>query len=313
MGQAIGRLGSLGIAVEVTPGTPVAAAAYLPYTDMSVQEKHEPLADIASRTSRFIDADSVSGKTWGEGDVEINCDVLNSGYLWKTALGQESLVTGTPNNHTFFTTVSGNTPTTATLYLGRDTDTMRFAYAAVDSLEFSFSDGLATLKASFMSQYPVATGTQTVTTTSGTIFSFKDASFKLGTDLSTLGSATPINEFNLTLANNVEMIYQSGSQNPTLIRNKGFKATGSFTKLYDDATEKTVYTGLTKRALELTLTGITNETLRIRIPEFRTEAEITSGLDDFFMVKSSFTAEDDVDLGARLVEVRLQNGKSTVY
>jgi len=313
MGQSIGRLGSLGIGIENTPGTPVSPAVFLSYTDISLVEKHEPIADISSRTSRIMDADSVVGKTWGEGDVEINADVVNSGYLWKAALGNEILTTGSPNSHLFFTTVSGNAPTTVTLVQGRDTDTIQYAYAAVDKLDFSFSDGLATIKTSFKSQAPTVVSAPTVTTTSGTIFSFKDATFKLGSTLTSLGSATPINEFNLSISNNVELIYQSGSQTPTLIRTKGIRVIGSFTKLYDDVTERNAYTALTKRAMELTLVGNANEDLRIQIPEFRVESEISTGIDDFFMVKSNFTVEDNITSGVRYIQVRLRNGKSTVY
>src|SRR3990167_1065684 len=144
---SVGRLGSHGISIEASAGSAnTTASAYLPYSDISLRGHHEPIENISARTNRIMDADSVIGKRWTEGDVEILADIVNSGYLWKLALGGELLVTGTPNNHTFYlyTTVSGNTPLTATLIQTRanTTDIEQYTYAAIDELTFEVSDGL---------------------------------------------------------------------------------------------------------------------------------------------------------------------------
>src|SRR3990172_6549421 len=159
MGQIdIARLGGLGLAIETSAGTAnTTASVYLPYSENSLRGHHEPIENISSRTSRIIDSDSVLGKRWAEGDVEILADVVNTGYLWKLALGNELLVTGTPNNHTFYPTVSGNTPLTATLINSRgSTDVEQYSFAAIDELNFEVSDGLATLNASWQAQHPIA-------------------------------------------------------------------------------------------------------------------------------------------------------------
>lgn len=315
----IGRLGYLGFALEATPGTPESSpSVYLPYSEgVTLREHHEPIEDISSRASRLMDADSVIGKTWGEGDVAINLDVVNSGYLFKAALGNELLATGTPNNHTFYTTVSGNTPKSATIWLGRGTtDHRQFAYSSVDTLDLEIEDGLGTLTASFMSAAPSTVASQTPTTTSGTVFAFKDYTLKFGSTLTAAAgaSATPVNSFKLTIANNVETIFQSGSSTVASIRNKGCRVTGSYTLYFDSVTDRDRYMALNKTAIQATFTGITNESLRIRLPEVRlNEWEVETDLDDFYVQTCTFTAEDDVDLGVRLIDILLQNGKATVY
>src|SRR3990167_6408312 len=164
----LGRTGGLGLAIETSAGTAnTTASVYLPYSENSLRGHHEPIENISSRTSRIIDSDSVLGKRWAEGDVEILADVVNAGYLWKLALGNELYAAGTPNSHTFYATVSGNTPLTATLINSRgSTDVEQCAFACIDELNFAVSDGLATLGASWMAQYPTAGAAQTTTTTS---------------------------------------------------------------------------------------------------------------------------------------------------
>lgn len=316
MAISIGRLGSLGLGIESTPGDAVAASVYLPYTENSLRGHHEPLEVISSKASRHMDKDSVVGKKWSEGDVAIDLDVVNSGYLWKLALGNELLVTGTPNNHTFYTTVSGNTPKTATLIYSRDTDVEQYVFSAIDELSMEVSDGIATMSASFMGKFATTGAAQTPTTTSGTVFSFKDMNVKFGATLSEASGndATAMNDLSLTIANNVEVIHRSGSADVSTIRTKGLRVSGSYTLFFDSETDKNAYYNLNKRAMEITFTGNANEQLRVRIPRFRlSEGEVSTGLDDFYVVNAEFVAEDVIDSGVRLIDVRLQNSKSTAY
>ena len=314
--QVIGRLGSIGIGIEATPGTPVAASVYVPYIDSTVRERHTPLPIVSAMTDRIADENSVNGKHWGEGDFGLVADIVNSGYLWKMALGQELYTAGTPSTHQFFTTVSGNTPTTATIIYSRSADVIQLANSACEKLTFSFKDGLVDMKMTVKSQQPTIVGSQTATTTSGTFLAFKDATFKLGPTLGSLGAATPINEFALEINNNLDLVYQTGNQSPTLVLMKQVTIKGSFSKLFDDVTERNAFTALTKRALELNLVGNANESLRIRIPQFRNEdSDVTTALDNFYMVKTHFVAEDltDSSTAIRYIEVRLQNNKTSVY
>lgn len=318
MSITIGRLGSLGLGIESTPGEAVSAAVYLPYTDISLRGHHEPIEVISSKASRLMDTDSVVGKKWSEGDVTLDLDVVNSGYLFKMALGQEIIEGSSPYNHTFYTTVSGNAPTSATLIQSRgDTDIERYAYSSVNELAMEVpTDGLATIKSSFMGAFPVATGSQTVTTTSGTVVTFTSASMQFGNTLTAAGSAgaTAINNFTMTVANNLEMIHQTGSADVSAIRTKGLRVSGSYTLYFDSTTDRNAHYALNKRSMIFTMTGNANESLRLRVPEFRLqEAEVSTGLDDFYVVAGDWVAEDDIDSGVRLVDVRLQNSKSSAY
>ena len=162
----------------------------------------------------------------------------------------------------------------------------------------------------------MAGAAQTVTTTSGTVLAFKDYFVQFGATLTAAGTnpTTPINEFSLTIANNLEVIHRSGSPDVSIIRTKGVRVTGSYTLFFDSVTDRDAYYALQKRSMILTASGILNESLRIRIPEFRlSEADISTGLDDFYTITAEFVAEDDIDSGVRLLDVRLQNGKASIY
>ncbi len=316
----IARTGSLGIAIETAPGVVNSTAAmYLPYTDNTLRGHHTPIENISARTSRIIDADSVIGKKWSQGDVKILADTKNSGYLFKLALGNELYQAGTPSVHIFYPTVSGNTPLTATLINSRGaTDIEQYSYATLDNLDLEVTEGLMTVNASFMSQYPTTGSAQTVTTTSGTVFAFKDYFVQFGNDLTTAAAsaAVPVSGFKMKIANNVEVIYRSGSPTISAIRSKGMKITGDYKLFFDGTTERDAYYNNTKRAMILTASGNSpNESLTIRVAKFGIrEANIATGIDEFYALTADWTAEDDVDTqGTRFVSVVLNNDKTSVY
>jgi len=318
MAIAIGRTGYLGVGIETTPGQAVSPAIYLQYTDISMRGHHEPIEITSSKASRLMDKDSVVGKKWSEGDVAIDADVISAGYFCKMALGNELYEAGTPSTHTFYVAASGNTPRTATFVYGRDTDVEQYTNVAMNELKLEVSDALVKLTGSFQGQYPTDGVTQTVTTTSGTHISFKDMSVQFGNDLTTAlqSAATPVSDFKLSIANNLETIYRSGSNTVSTIQTKGLRVTGSYKIFFENLTDRNAYYNLTKRAMYVTMSGNNNESMKIRIPRFRlSEGEIATGLDDYFVVNCSFVAEDFVDggTGTRLVDIVMENDKASLY
>ena len=317
----IGRVGSaIGLAIETSAGTAnTTPSVWLSATENTLRGHMEPIEDISSRNSRIMDTSSLLGRRWTEGDLSLNADVVTSGWLWKMALGNELYVTGTPNNHTFYATVSGNTPLTATFIHQRGSvDTEQYTYATIDELNFEVSDGLAEISASILAQYPTAGTATGVTSTSGTLLAFKDYFVQFGDTLTLAAAAstTPLSEFSLTLANNSEVIHRSGMPEVSAIRSKGLRVSGSYKLFFDSETDKNAYYQLLKRSMIVTFSGYNNESLRFRVPRFRiNEAEIDSGLDDFYALTADIVAEDVVDSGTatRLIDVRLQNNKAALY
>lgn len=321
MALKTGRQGFLGLGIESTPGTAVAATTAIPFMDCNLQSKHEYLGDIAARGSRAVDYTSVLGKQWSEGDLTVNVDTLQSGYVFKLATGSEIVNTITTGvyDHIFYTTVSGNTPLTATAYLYNGIDTVAVPSVTVDKFDLEVKDGLMTAKAALKGKFGT-TGSYANTTVSGTLLAFNKYTIKTGTNLVTAAaaSAQPVTDFSLTIDNQAEVIYESGQPQASRIFWKGLKVTGAWTQYFETVAQRDNYLNLNKQSMVLTasgtgLVGGYAETLTVNLAKLAyTDAEIQTGIDDFFAVKTSFVAEVDV-LQGKQFDIVLRNFKSTVY
>jgi len=331
MALEIGRQGYLGLAVEATSGTPESTpSTFLPFTENSLQDKHEPLMDISSRASRVADFDAVTGKKWGEGDVGIYLDGTQSGYLFKLAFGNEASTLVPPSanvyDHLFYLTTSGNTPKSATLWNFRgDSPSLsvrRHAFACVDQLELEVNnEDLATLTASFITGFPATATAPTLTTVSGTVFTWKDMTVQFGANFNAAlsATATKLTSFSMQLANNVEAIYRSGNNEPDTFAMGEAQVTGEYSLFLESDAEIDAYRNLDKRCMVVTLTGAglgngLTERLRIVIHRMILEDhEPETDLDGFFAINQTFKAIQGSPLNPGYVDITLRNAKTSVY
>lgn len=326
MAVLIGRQGYAGLAIEAVAGTPESApSVFLPMTEFSLKSKNEKIVDLSSRASRFKDHDAISGKKWAEGDLGMYLDATNSGYLLKLALGNEvkTAVQANPavHNHQFYPTASGNTALTATLwgYGNEGNQVARYSKVAVDSLEVEIpNEGLATIKASLMSEDGTFVTAPTLTTTSGTLFAWSVTSVQLGATIADALVATPTKVTNVkfNINNNLQMIYRSGSAVVSEIALGENEILGDYTVLLEGVNEMNSYKNATKQAIIITLTGGSmggvTERMQILIPRvIAEEVEIETGQSDLYSITTSFRALRGAPEGPFVIN--LQNGKTTVY
>lgn len=321
MALKVGRLGYLGFAVESTPGTPVAATTSVPFVANTLKGKHTPLDNMPAVGSRIQNLTSVLGKQWSEGEITVNVDSLNIGYWLKVTTGNE--ITSTPGagvtDHLFYTTVSGNTPLTATLYNYQGVDVQQFASVAVDKFDLEVKDALMTAKVGLKGFWPTS-GSFSQTTVSGTLFSFTNYSIQLGNNLvsAAAASASPITDFSLIIENNAENIFEANQPTSSRVFWKQLKITGSFTRFFEAQTDRDNYYNLNKQALILTASGVglpSNlfEKMVINLARLEyTDSEIQTGLENFFAIKTTFTAEFDVTQGKQY-DILLRNFRSSAY
>jgi len=318
MANQIGRLGYLGLAIEAVAGTPEASPdVYLNLNDApKFNEKHESIANIGLVHSRIERADSVQGKKWMEGTLNVNLDTIKCGYLFKLALGNE--ISNGAGRHDFYPTVSGNNLLSATLFQNRGGNIFEtIPYCVVDQLNLTAGDGLITLQATCKSKVSDNSSQLTPTTTSGQTFTFANYTVKFGATLAAaeVSTAIKMNSFNLVIANNVQLHHQSGSQEFSIVTSKQLKVTGSYTKLFDNATERNAFMGLTKRSMvvDFTIPG-SNETIKINIPKFALqEHTIDGGISDIYAETGSFEAEIDTTQMAHYLTIIVTNSKTTEY
>lgn len=326
MSLVIGRQGYLGLAIESVSGTPESSpSVFLPFTDNSLEVMAEKYMDVSSRATRVMNYDSVAGRNWTEGDVSMYLDATNSGYLFKLGLGQEAKTQVSANpavdNHQFFVTASGNTPPTATLwnYRGSGPAVRQSSRMAINELSLEVTnDGLATMSAGWMGANSTTTSAPTLTTTSGTILSWRNGCLRFGETVAQAinATATKITNFQMTVSNNVELLYRCGSGNPDGLVTGAVEVTGSYTLYFEDDTHLNYYINNSKQAMVLTLEGANlggvNEQLQICFDRVIIESKtIETGQDSLFAITATYRAIQDTN--KQLVVVNLQNGKTTVY
>lgn len=321
-----GRQGYIGLGIETTPGTTVAATTVLPFMTNTIMGKHEPTLDIAARGSRALNYTSIQGKRWGEGDLEVNVDTLNIGFIFKLATGTEA--TSTPGagvtDHLFYTTVSGNTPLTATLYQYQGIDVQKYASMALDKVDLEVKDGLMTAKTTFKGLFPT-TGSNTNQTVSGTLLNFTDYTLKFGSTLTLAAAAsfTPVTDFLMTINNNAEVIFENSTTtastgSATRVFWKSLEVTGAFTRFFESQTERDNYYNLNKQSIIMTASGTglpsaLNETLTINLAKCAyVDQSVETGIDNFYAIKTTFKAEVDQVQGKQY-DITLRNYRSAAY
>lgn len=327
MAEKIARLGFLGLAIEATAGTPESTPdIFVPYVENSLKGMHEPIQDIAARTSRVKTYGSVLGKKWGEGSVKMYLDSLNAGYLLKLALGQEArtqLQASPPvHDHLMVPTVSGNTVVAATLWNNQGVDTEQFSYSAIDTCEIEIdTEGIATINAGFMSKAP-STGVTapTLTTTSGTLYTWKDMSVQFGATVNAAraASSTKVTKVKINVNNNLSLHYKSGSVSPDTVTCGPVEIDGELTLFFENTTDRDAFYNLTKRSMIVSMVGAGlgggyTEKLDMVFKKITiNETSMATDIDDYYALTINFFAEWDQDQ-AGYVDFIVRNAKATNY
>lgn len=327
MSSQQGRRAWVGIALEANVGDPIAPASYLPFLECGLKERHTPIPELAARGIRDEQGEnSARGKKWGEGPLKINVDPTLAGYLLGLVMGNF----GTPSqegssgvwNHTLIRKTN-NEPKTASITFDRVTDRQLFHYVVVDSLDFSVEDGMAEITANCLSRMPVATSSGSLTTVSGTLFTFKDVDVRIAADLASAVGATPlkVKSFSLTISNTAEMIYffddgdgNEGDVDEIIVKNFGIN--GEISLNFENTTQREIFRNLSKRAMIVTLTGKgigagLNEYIKFRIAKMRFEDyNVDVPIDDVITEGISFVGEYSSN-DAKTLDIQLRNRKSS--
>jgi len=322
-----GREPYIGVGIENTAGSAVVAAKYLPFVTCTLRGIHEPMEDEAAKGVRERVWGVIGGRKRGEGDVEIYADVENAPYLLYPALG--SIITTTASGESavyehVITRSTSSTPTTLTILYNDTQDTRAYAYSAINTLELTVSDGLATISANVISKFPT-TGTASLSITEERVFSFKDYTIKFGsgaTGTAALAAAnsadaTQVRSFTLRLNNNAEAIYQSGDASAQDITVSQFEVDGEYTLFYENTADRAFYETLLSggdavRAMVVTFTGDSignaeTEEIKIEIPNFHlSDRTVDTAIAGFITENPSFVAQYDPD-ELHSVEITITN------
>ncbi len=318
----IGRRGFLGVALETTAGTRVDPVKYLPYDTCTLRNVVEVLDDEAAKGIRERVWGSIAARERGEGDIEIKADVENLPYLLIPSLGARTTTTVNTASVTVYehviTRKDSNPPKTATFNFNDTVETREFTFGSVNTLELNFSDGFIMAIAAIISKKP-ASGTGTVAITEETILAFKDAKIYFGSNITNAESdynadtnSKDLSAFVLTINNNSEAHYLSGSSDIDHVSMGQLEVGGNFTLFFEDSVERAAYENQTKRAMVISfkganITGAFDEEILIKIPQFHiSERSIDTAPAGFVTENPTFVAGYHTSSG-HSIEVTIRN------
>lgn len=315
----IGRKGWVGLAFESTYGVPETIDDYVPFINNSLRGVQEALANEAAYGIREKVFNSVGGKRWGEGELEVNLDSQLSGYLIGGALGtvNTATVSGAVKDHTI-TRNNSSVPKSLTVVNDRSVDRQYFPGMAVAELEINVSDELATAKASLLGKFSQTTTSGTLSTASGGLYSFKDSFFAFGSTVAAAAAESNLkpSEVTLTINNNSEVVHRHGSADADTVNHKEFEVEAEGTLFFENTTLRDQYYNVSKRAAVWKLEGgglaggyrdaITTNMYQVRVDSH----ELETGLDDFFAEKFTLVLEYD-NANSKSIDMVIRNAKAS--
>lgn len=330
----LGREPYVGVAMENTAGTAETAVKYIPFVSCSLKGMQEPIADDAVKGVREKEWGAIVGKKHGEGDIELYVDVENAAYFLYAALGSKTTTTASGETavwtHTL-TRKNTNPPKTLTMHYNDGQDMRKYAYAVINTLELTVSDGLATLSCNILSKFP-SSSTGSLAITEERVMAFKDYTVKFGSGATgtaaltaaASASATPLSSFTLRINNNAEAQYLSGSNDAAQISMGEFEVDGEYLLFFESLTERNHYETLLSggggtdlvRAMIVTFSGKSigsaeTEEIEIRIPNFYIkQREVDTAASGFLTENPSFTAMYD-KTEAKSIQVKITNTENT--
>lgn len=309
MAKIAGRQVEIGIGIEATAGTAVAATDYLKWDSFTMQGVSEKKMLDSARGVRNKSSNSIIMKKYGKGDLACSATVDNAPYLFGMLLGSVSSATAagetTVYDHTITVQNANASMKTATFLVKQGgVQTERYTNVVIEELDLTIDKDFAELKATLLGGFPDI-GTITSSYTQDTMFSKNQLAVQFGATLTAAGSATATPLVNLTVKakNNVQVedAFLSGSNTPVAggFIAGPFEATGSYTLQFADTTELAKYQANTKNALIATLTGAaigtsSNEKIVVKLGRLvLTKEPLEYNLDGLVYLKQEFTVEYD--------------------
>ena len=238
-----GRQFNIGIAKETVRGTPVAAAYWLQYETLTIDDEIKVAKNEANMgvIEKGIGQDITSIES--KGTINGNITDLSFGLLLKSIMGTDTptVVETTANDHKFTVLQTAQHPSlTVSVYEpNSNSGTSGYAYplSVIDELEMTFEVGkYSKFKANFMGNKGANLAADTVSYVSENLFRPQDGVFKLATNLAGLGAASAINitKAVVTLKQNSEADIVIGNTSPVDRLNKEFEVSGSLELKYFD-------------------------------------------------------------------------------
>lgn len=257
MSNQIARVRQVGIAKETTKGTAVAPSFWVPVTKFNAN----PLVVTKRKDGAIGRVESNSGSEI----VSKHCEPVMEGYLTDKAAALLFLFslgavnTGAASAGVYPHTLSvlnSNEHPSATLSFKDLNFSKQIPFSLSNSLSISaVVDDYVRFAASFIGKFE-ADGTLTPSFyNTDNAFVGRHVSVKLADDIAGLGAATAvaIQGADLEITKNAQAVFGLGSVEPVAVRNGQLEVSGSITAVQNDSTWRDLFTGNTKKAMQITI------------------------------------------------------------
>lgn len=259
MAKIIGRTGAVGIGIESTQGTAVAAEYWIPVQGYSYDDKVEIVKNDSAmgRIEEFNDGDIT--KLWGEGDYEGKIFLNSVGAELVALFGQSPVSTQRAASGVYdhaYTLKNDNDHKALTVAYEDGIQEISFPFAILDSWSLEVAvDDYVKRSISLIGQKSES-ASHTPAFTNEVEFIPSQVSFKMASAQSGLAGASAINvtAFNMEVKKNAEPLYVLGSNEPHDIVNKQFGVTGSIELYFENETYRDYVFGNTHRAIRIDMT-----------------------------------------------------------
>lgn len=325
-----GRQFNIGIAKESSRGTAVAAAYWLYYETLTVDDEIRVVRNdqVMGVIEKGIGQDITTFES--KGQIQGNITDLGFGLILKSILGTETLgaVETGVKDHAFTVLQSAQHPTlTISVFEpNSNSGTSGYAYplSVIDQLEMTFEIGkYATYKATFMGNKGANKSSDTLAYVAENLFRPQDGTFKLATNLSGLSaaSAITITKAVVTLKQNTEADIVIGNTSPVDRLNKEFEISGSLELKYSDRSMIDTYllAGLAQAASitfinsSVTIGAASSPTLTIRLAKALFES-VARKVDPKNIVTQTVKFNAFYSLGdTEMTDITLRNTVTTTY
>lgn len=301
MAAILTRTRSVGLGKETTPGTTVAATRWLPFTDLTIEDRNERIYDESALGTRYKGFAGDTNREWAEGNLNGLIYDRSFGHVALAAMGSVTTAAhGTATGVNVHTFGVGTTLPTYTLSLKDANESTRSGYGTLNTLEITVNqDSHVSFTSSWLARRS-ASAANTVATIDENRFRPADVTVKIADTVAALSGATAlrVRDLTFTLNNNVITEPSLGTVNPDYY--PGVVETSlSLGRLYLDTTLKDMVFGTTKKALQIALTRSdttigtgtpTNPSMVFTFePGFFSEWSREGGLDDLKTETTTYT------------------------
>lgn len=315
------NLSYVGWAKETTPGTPVTATVFTPFTSVTPHDIYGYLEDRAMRGSMAPLANVVLGTAHAEYEIQGNVHPDTIGHPIMGVLGKDTVTGAGPYSHVLSTlnnaATASNQPPTYTMvdFDGVVTTARQMAYFMFSEVTFNFSpDTLLTYTTHGIGRKSGSVAAPTnVPTTTAVMPGWNTAVTIGGSGNTKVLSGSLSIKRGLVIPDTL-----NASQDPTMFFGGDVTVDGSLSFIPTDDTERALYSGNTQPAVVITITQPTsNYSIAFQMTKcaFR-DAQANRG-QEYVTLPMNFTAvanTTDATAGATSpIKVTISNNQSAAY